>query len=123
MGGQRILLVEDESITRAYIADVLRTDGYEVEEARDGAQAVELFAQRQFDLVITDFIMPQMDGLKLISRVHSMSPHTPIILVTAYLSTTVGKTILQQSAELIGKPVEPYVLLGTVKNLLAHPLS
>jgi DNA-binding response OmpR family regulator len=123
MGGKRILLVEDESTTRAYIADLLRTEGYEVDEARDGAQGLELFARRQFDLVISDFIMPKIDGLKLISRVHAMSPHTPIILITAYLSTMAGKAILQKTAELIGKPVEPYVLLGTVKNLLAQPLS
>jgi CheY-like chemotaxis protein len=118
-----ILLVEDESITRASIADVLRSDGYEVNEAGDGAQAVELFARRQFDLIVTDFVMPRMDGLKLISRVHSTSPHTPVILVTAYLSAVMGKAILQKTAEILGKPVEPNVLLGTVKNLLGRRAS
>jgi CheY-like chemotaxis protein len=123
MQDANILLVEDESITRANIADVLRSGGYKVNEAGDGAQAVELFAQRQFDLIVTDFVMPRMDGLKLISKVHSTSPHTPVILVTAYLSTLMGKAILQKTAEIIGKPVEPSVLLGTVKNLLTQRVS
>jgi CheY-like chemotaxis protein len=123
MPAANILLVEDESITRANIADVLRSDGYAVDEAGDGAQAVELFAKRQFDLIVTDFVMPRMDGLRLISRVHSTSPHTPVILVTAYLSTIPGKAILQKTAEIIGKPVEPDVLLGTIKNLLSHRFS
>jgi len=105
MRAAKILLVEDESITRASMADVFRSDGYEVNEAADGAQALELFAKRQFDLIVTDFVMPRMDGFKLISRVHSTSPHTPVLLVTAYLSTLTGKAILQKLAEVIGKPV------------------
>ncbi|MGH8546641.1 MAG: response regulator [Gammaproteobacteria bacterium] len=114
----KILLVEDESITRMSLADLLQNEGYEVKEARDGAQAVDLFESEGFDLVITDFVMPQLNGLKLIARVHSISPHTPIILITAYLSTDSGKAILQGSAEFIGKPVEPDVLSATVKHLL-----
>jgi CheY-like chemotaxis protein len=118
----KILLVEDESITRASMADLLRSEGYEVAEARDGAQGVELFETRHFDLVITDFVMPRLDGLKLIGRVHSVSPSTPVILITAYLSKDFGKTILQETAEFVRKPVEPAVLVAKVKDLLAEPL-
>ena len=121
MGGERILLVEDESITRTSMADVLRNEGYNVEEASDGAQAVELFESRWFNLVITDFVMPQLNGFKLIARVHSLAPQTPIILVSAYLSGNSGKAILQGTAEFIGKPIETDVLLATVKHLLVAP--
>jgi DNA-binding response OmpR family regulator len=118
----KILLVEDESITRASTADLLRTEGYEVAEAGDGAQGVELFETRHFDLVITDLVMPRLDGLKLIGRVHSVSPSTPVILITAYLSKDFGKTILQETAEFIRKPIEPAVLVAKVKDLLVGPL-
>ncbi|MGH7826942.1 MAG: response regulator [Candidatus Binatia bacterium] len=118
MAGENILLVEDESITRANIADTLRVDGYQVTEAGDGAQAVELFENQRFDLIITDLVMPQMNGFKLIQSVRSISPETPVILVTAYLSMHSAKTILQGSAEFIGKPVDPEVLLATVRQLL-----
>jgi CheY-like chemotaxis protein len=118
MGGARILLVEDESITRAYLADILRNEGYDVQEARDGAEAVKLFESQPFDLVITDLVMPQLNGFKLTARVRSVSPETPVILVTAYLSNHAGKTIVQGEAEFIGKPIEPDVLLATIHHLL-----
>jgi DNA-binding NtrC family response regulator len=119
----KILLVEDESITRASIADVLRNDGFEVEEARDGAQALQIFGRQRFDLVITDFVMPELNGFKLIARVHSFSPLTPVILITAYLSKDSGQAILQGTAEFIGKPIDLDVLLETVKHTLMPPVN
>jgi CheY-like chemotaxis protein len=118
MGREKILLVEDESITRANLADLLRKENYHVEEARNGAEASELFERRPFDLVITDLVMPEMNGFKLIARVRSKSPEIPIILITAYLSAHSGKAVIQGQAELITKPIEPEVLLSTVKHLL-----
>jgi CheY-like chemotaxis protein len=114
----KILLVEDESIARANIADVLRGEGYEVEEARDGAQAVKLFGAQRFDLVITDLVIPQLDGFKLIARVRSMSPGIPVILITAYLSKEVGKALLEGSSEFIPKPIQTDMLRTSVKHLL-----
>jgi CheY-like chemotaxis protein len=118
MSGEKILLVEDESITRASLADLLRKESYDVEEARNGAEASDLFEMRRFDLVVTDLVMPEMNGFKLIARVRSKSPETPVILITAYLSPQSGKAVLQGQAELITKPIEPDVLLSTVKHLL-----
>jgi CheY-like chemotaxis protein len=118
MGGEKILLVEDESITRASLADLLRKESYDIEEARDGAEASELFEKQRFDLVITDLVMPQLNGFKLIASVRSKSPKTPVILITAYLSPDSGKAVVQGQAELITKPIEPDILLSTVKHLL-----
>lgn len=120
MGPARLLVVEDESITRAAIGEFLRREGYVIEEARDGGQAVELFEGQRFDLVITDLVMPKLNGFKLIARVHSMSPATPIILITGYLARSSGKAILAGTAEFIGKPVDLDVLLATVKHLLTE---
>jgi CheY-like chemotaxis protein len=114
----RILLVEDESIVRMNLGDVLRNEGYEIEEARDGAQAVELFQNRQFDLVITDLVMPELDGFKLIARVRSISPGIPVVLITAYLSRQAGKAILQGSSVFIAKPIQLDELTAAVKHLL-----
>lgn len=114
----KILLVENDAITRKDICAHLRNQGYEVREATDGAQALELFNSDQFDLVITDVAMPQFDGFKLAERIHSRSPEMPIIFMTAYLSTRLGKTILQGMAESIEKPVSLEILLPTVRRLL-----
>jgi CheY-like chemotaxis protein len=114
----KILLVEDESIVRMNLADVLRSEGYQVEEARDGAQAVKLFEAQHFDLVITDLVMPELHGFKLIARVRAISPNVPVILITAYLSRQAGKALLEGSSEFIAKPIQPEVLVTSVKHLL-----
>lgn len=114
----KILVVEDESIIRMNIADMLYGEGYEVEVARDGGQARDLFQVRQFDLVITDLVMPELDGFKLIDYIRSISPRIPIILVTAYLSSRAAEVLLSQPADFIAKPLQPDVLLAKVKKYL-----
>jgi CheY-like chemotaxis protein len=114
----KILLAENDAVIRNDIGDNLRKDGYEVVEAADGIQALEMFNQDRFDLVITDLAMPQLDGFKLAERIHFRSPKTPIIFMTAYLSTKLGKTILQGMAEFIEKPVALEILLPMVQGLL-----
>jgi CheY-like chemotaxis protein len=114
----KILLAEDEILTRKQISEDLRQEGYEVVEASNGAQALELLNRSRYDLVITDFVMPQMDGFKLMDRVRSRSPKTPVILMSAYLSVDLGNTILQGMAEFMAKPVVPEVLLPRVERLL-----
>lgn len=114
----KILLAENEAVTRKDISDALRKQGYDVAEAVDGPQALEIFRNNQFDLVITDFVMPELDGFKLAERIHSRSPQTPVIFMTAYLSMRLGKIILQGMAEFIEKPVAPEILLPMVRRLL-----
>jgi CheY-like chemotaxis protein len=114
----KILLVEDESIVRMNLADILRSEGYTVVEAHDGAEAVNLFERQHFDLVITDLVMPELHGFKLIARVRAISPKVPVILITAYLSRQAGKALLEGSSEFIAKPIQPEVLLASVKHLL-----
>jgi CheY-like chemotaxis protein len=120
---RRVLLVEDETITRAHLTDILRSDGYEVTEARDGAEGLALFENEPFDVVITDLVMPQLNGFKLTARVRSLSPGTPVILVTAYVSGQAGRVIVEGEAEFLGKPIEPDILLATLKHLLGDSPS
>jgi two-component system response regulator ResD len=84
-GGEHSV-VEDDSLNRDLICKVLRQEGHGVVEACDGEQAIELFYARNFDLVISDFVMPKVDGLKLIERLHLLQPRMPIIFVTGNLS-------------------------------------
>ena len=119
---QKILVVEDENLARKNICEFLRQEGYGVDEAADGGQAVELLTvellnDRSFDLVISDFAMPRLDGLELVNRVHSASPHTPIIFMSAYLSMDSAKALLGEAAEFIQKPFQFDVLLSAVQRL------
>jgi CheY-like chemotaxis protein len=70
----KILVVEDDTITRSNVCWLLSEEGYEVDQAADGVQALEILRRRQFDLVLSDLVMPRMDGLKLLQQVQSIAP-------------------------------------------------
>ncbi len=78
----RILLVDDEEAIQTLLAYPLRKDGYEVVVARDGRQALDLFAAQRFDLVVLDVMMPRLDGIEVCRRLRSRS-QVPIIMLTA----------------------------------------
>jgi two-component system cell cycle response regulator CpdR len=78
-----ILVVEDEPASLECISHFLRKQGYEVREARDGAEAIELIDNSQFDLVLSDIRMPRVDGVALATNILSRVPTIPIILMTA----------------------------------------
>ena len=113
-----ILVVEDDCTNRALICKALRKEGYQTVEASDGAQALKLLCVGRFDLVITDFVMPKLNGLKLAEELHSVHPRIPIILMTGHLSVTKGKAIIDGAAEILPKPFELAVLRSTIQRLL-----
>jgi phosphoserine phosphatase RsbU/P len=78
----KILVIDDEKIVRQSIAIYLEDSGYEVLEAEDGKQGVELFSQFKPDLVLCDLRMPELDGLDVLRKLTKISPNTPIIIVS-----------------------------------------
>lgn len=113
-----VLVVEDDPLGRNLICEVLRREGHRPFEASDGAEALELLQTQPFNLVISDFVMPKLDGLKLLDRLHSVSPRLPVILISGYMSEDSGKKILQKTAEFLPKPFDLEVLRSTVQRLL-----
>ena len=78
----RILLVDDEQSIQTLLSYPLRKDGYEVVQATDGRQALLRFGEQQFDLVVLDLMLPNVDGLEVCRRLRSQSS-VPIIMLTA----------------------------------------
>ena len=110
-----VLVVEDDRLNRNLICKVLRNEGHKAFEACDGAEALDLLYAQHFDLVITDFVMPRLNGLKFVEQLHPLQPRLPIIFITGYLSAISGKAILD---EVLQKPFEPDLLRSTVQRLL-----
>src|SRR5215469_4659675 len=79
----RILIADDETIIRLDLCAILEDAGYEVEQARDGAEAVSLAETWQPDLVMLDVKMPELDGIEAARRITARRP-VPIVLLTAY---------------------------------------
>jgi DNA-binding NtrC family response regulator len=114
----QILLVDNDSIIRKSLKECLQSAGYEVSEAKDGPQAVEVLATRRFDLVITDFSMPHLDGLRLLEQIRAFWPNVPVIFMTGYLSKKAAQVLLHGRAEYMSKPVSFEALLASVRRLL-----
>ena len=81
---KRILLVDDQPSVREAISLLLSLDEHTVIEAGNGVEALDVFGREQFDLVITDFEMPNMKGNELARRIKQLSPAQPMVMVTAY---------------------------------------
>jgi two-component system, cell cycle sensor histidine kinase and response regulator CckA len=113
-----ILVVEDDRAIRELISKFLRQEGHVVIEASDGAIALEMLETLKFDLVITDFVMPKLNGVKLVEQLHAVQPRMPIIFITGYLSAVSGKTLLEDVAEILTKPFQLKDLRSTIQRLL-----
>jgi CheY-like chemotaxis protein len=81
---KRILLADDDPGVRQAVKFLLRLDEHEVKEAWNGKQALELFTTQTFDLIITDCIMPEMDGCELAKRIKGLAPSQPIIMISGW---------------------------------------
>ena len=119
-----ILLVEDEELLRAGVQEVLEIQGYNVISAPDGEQALACLAAQTIDLIITDLVMPKMDGVDFVKQLRKIKPDLPVIVVSG--ST---RNIMQRygidSIQVPGanaslpKPFKSVDLIEQVRQLLA----
>lgn len=117
----RILIAEDEPDMRKIIRLYLEKEGYEVEEAADGQEAYEMLYKGHYDLLIADWMMPGMSGLRLCQEVRSCSMPVKIIMLTAKSDVESEITGLGCGADdYIRKPFEPRLLLLRIRKLCAQ---
>jgi CheY-like chemotaxis protein len=119
-----ILVVEDDRLNRELFSKVLRQEGYQVIEACDGDIALKILQALPCDLVITDFLMPMVNGIQFVEQLRSLQPQMPIIFITGYLSAISDKKIVDEVAEILAKPFELNVLRSSVCRVLnSTPLA
>ncbi len=117
-----ILAVDDSTSMRQMVAFTLKSAGFEVVEAADGQQALDIAKTRSFDLVLSDVNMPVMDGIALIGNLRQLPSYKfiPILMLTTEAGT--DKKIEGKTAGATGwivKPFNPEQLLKTVKRVLS----
>jgi len=120
-GHERILLVEDEDSVRAFSARALRTTGYEVFEADSGDEALDVLDELEYkiDLMISDVVMPEMDGPTLLTRVRERMPNLKVIFVSGYAEENVRQDIADnKSVEFLPKPYSLDQINSKVKDVL-----
>lgn len=101
--GKHILLVDDDPAVRESLKLLLSIDRHTVTEASSGHEALHLFTGAQFDLVILDYLMPDMLGEELARHIKNLAPNQPILMVTAYLEKLVNAG--KPADALLGKPI------------------
>ncbi len=114
----RILLIEDEDTVRATLRKVLENAGYEVLEAANGEQALRLEESGPVDLVVTDIIMPQMDGFCAIHLLRKRDPGLAILAVSGGTADYLRAAREHGAGKVLQKPFDNKTLLKTVSGLL-----
>jgi len=100
----RILLAEDDRVMREYLTRALERSGYAVSAVDRGTEAIPLLESQPFDLLLTDIVMPEMDGIELAQRAGEMCPDLRVMFITGFAAVTLkaGKTMPQ--ARVLSKP-------------------
>lgn len=99
LAGLSILLVDDESVIRGVLGRSLEREGIKVTTAENGVEALEKIRSGRFDAVISDILMPLMDGLELLVQIKNDYPEMPVILITGASGQFTGKQALEAGAE------------------------
>jgi two-component system response regulator PilR (NtrC family) len=108
---------------RDFLSIMLHREGYVVDAANDGSQAVKHLKDHNYDLVISDIQMPQLDGLKLLKHVKERNPETVVIMITAFSSTEEAVEAMKQGAyDYITKPFKNEEIRLVIKNALERKL-
>lgn len=122
----RILVIDDDEFVRGLMARLLGRQGHTVTCAPDGAAGLEAFRQGRYDLIITDIIMPEMEGIEFIVNLREEDPEVPLMAISGGSDGT-GPGAPLHDARLLGadatlaKPFEVDILIDTVEALLVGP--
>jgi len=117
----RILIVDDEAHVRSMIGATLERQGYDVQLAASGREALDLLERNSFDLVLTDIVMQDGNGITLLERMRAQQPNLPVVMVTAIHDISVAIDSMRRGAyDYLLKPFEREHLLSTVLRALEH---
>ncbi|MBY0398907.1 response regulator, partial [Myxococcota bacterium] len=119
MGKARILAVDDQRYFRELIEGLLSDAGYEVDTASSGAEALANLEQRDYEIVLTDLVMPEMDGTELVQRIRERRPQQDIVMVTGVVDVKTAVEAMKQGAtDYILKPFDRESLVEAVGKIV-----
>ena len=114
-----ILLIEDEARLRDNLQTLLQSEGYHVTVAQNGAEGIKRLRHESFDLVITDLVMPEIDGFQVLEYLKAYSPETVVVVMTAYVSAGSVIDALRKGAyDYLSKPFEFDLMKATIARAL-----
>jgi CheY-like chemotaxis protein len=118
----RILLVDDNTIVRDMLVDLVGSLGYHADAAVGGEEALDLFDRGRYGVVLTDLVMPGMSGWEVLAALRQRDPHIPVVIVTG--SPVVGDPrAAQPGVAILKKPVDVTALDSMIKQMLRARLA
>ncbi|SHE68378.1 Response regulator receiver domain-containing protein [Desulfacinum infernum DSM 9756] len=122
------LVIDDESIVLDSIASILRGENFSVDLSRDGRQGLDRALRRNYDVVLTDIRMPELNGLDVLRRIKENKPHVPVIVITGYGSVDSAVDAMKSgAANYLEKPFTPRQIIEAVVQAVGlrkgHPFG
>ena len=113
----RILLAEDDESMRVYLARALERSGYEVVSVDRGTAALPLIEAEAFDLLLTDIVMPEMDGIELAQKAATLAPDMRVMFITGFAAVALKAGRAAPTAKVLSKPFHLKDLVMEVDRL------
>lgn len=115
----KVLVVEDEVMSQKLIAQILKSENYEVEVAPDGVVALMEIGRKKFDIILSDIAMPNLDGYQLLEFLKKLNIAIPVIFLSGYTSDhEKAKGLSLGALDYISKPIDSNQLLSTIRKVL-----
>src|SRR5882762_6327755 len=114
-----ILIVDDEKAIRKTLGEILSYEGYKMDEAGDGEEALKRFKEKSYDVVLCDIKMPKMDGIEFLEKAREANPDIPIIMISGHGTIETAVEAVKKGAyDYISKPPDLNRLLITIRNAM-----
>jgi two-component system cell cycle response regulator CpdR len=113
----RVLLAEDDDSMRTYLARALERSGYSVVAVDRGTAALPLIENEHFDLLLTDIVMPEMDGIELAQKAATIAPEMRVMFITGFAAVALKAGKAAPSAKILSKPFHLRDLVAEVDRL------
>ncbi|HET9753926.1 MAG TPA: sigma-54 dependent transcriptional regulator [Myxococcales bacterium] len=108
MSKARILIVDDEETTRELFGELLQRWGYDVDQTADGHEALKIAAETHPDVIISDLVMPKLDGLSLVRALREEQPDTPVVIITGKGTIDAAVEAVREGVfDFVEKPLDP----------------
>ncbi len=117
MASLRILIVDDDASIRAVLASLFEDEGYDVQVAADGRQALVAVAEDDFDVLLTDLAMPDLDGRGLLQTLRDQGSTIPIVLMSALPDLAETAQVMGVAAS-VAKPFDVALLVATIERIV-----
>jgi len=119
-GMTRILLAEDDDSLRGFLARALERAGYEVRSCADGDEAIEALADGPYDLLLTDIVMPGVDGIEVAREAAARTPDVRIMFITGFAAVALAPgSRAPQGSKVLSKPVHLREIVAEVERMIA----